>query len=419
MPARRSLLIFLGLAALAALFIRGAWDLMEIRFASGDTYAANSTLNSGPKGSRALFESLDTLPGHHCERNFVPLSQLKPPGSCSLFLIGSGENVFGEDSEENFEKVEDWMEAGTHLILAVSADSLPGIPPVPVNTDLENPWDATNFYTSGTGTPPKPGSKSKSTHKTQEGVTAAAHWDFRWRSIAHREDIPKDGWETKPTTGMAPVSKLPRWRSPLRFVKMGKDWQTLASVGGEAVAIGRRFGKGSLVLLTDSTSFTNEALWRSVQPEFLLWMTGGRSRIIFDETHLGTASDPGVMTLARRYRFHGLMAGLALLLALFIWRGATSLVPRDELTDLGHGSHGHLDGASSASGLIGLMKQSLRGTALLRACFTEWAKNPVIRRRHSDAQVTAVRDLITTAEAGKIPLVETYRQIATLLKRRG
>ena len=59
----------------------------------------------------------------------------------------------------------------------------------------------------------------------------------------------------------------------------------------------------------------------------LVWLIGGNSRIIFDETHFGLYKQPSVAQLLRYYRFHWIFAALAALALLFIWKSASYFVP--------------------------------------------------------------------------------------------
>ena len=52
-----------------------------------------------------------------------------------------------------------------------------------------------------------------------------------------------------------------------------------------------------------------------------------QQRVIFDESHLGQRESPGLMTLARRYRLGGVIATLALLAGLVIWKSVSTLAP--------------------------------------------------------------------------------------------
>ena len=48
----------------------------------------------------------------------------------------------------------------------------------------------------------------------------------------------------------------------------------------------------------------------------------GPPLVVFDEEHNGLRDNPGIASLARKYRLHGVIAGLILLAGLFVWKKA-------------------------------------------------------------------------------------------------
>jgi hypothetical protein len=131
---------------------------------------------------------------------------------------------------------------------------------------------------------------------------------------------------------------------------------------------------GTVVVCTDRYFLSNEALWKHPTPRFLTWLVGDAKRVIFEETHLGSfiGDTDGIMTLARRYRMHGLFLGCILLFALFIWRNSISLVPSNPDEDLGLWRAQAVAGQSSASGLEGLLRRGIPTKGLLKRCFDTW-----------------------------------------------
>ena len=193
-------------------------------------------------------------------------------------------------------------------------------------------------------------------------------------------------------------------------------WQLLASKGNRPMIMQRTLGKGSVILCTDRYFLSNEALWKDPKPRFLAWLIGDAKKVIFDETHFGgmIGDADGVMTLARRYRMHGLFLGGILLFALYIWRNAFSLVPSSPEDDLGHWRADAVAGQSSASGLEGLLRRGVKFSELLPRCFTVWSGTraaastvPAPRRAQAEA-------LLADPTALKTP-VSTYQRIRDAL----
>ena len=84
-------------------------------------------------------------------------------------------------------------------------------------------------------------------------------------------------------------------------------------------------------MATDSYFVSNEAMAKDRHADLLAWLIGPDKNVVFDEAHFGIVETSGVAVLMRKYRLHGLAAGLMLLAGLFIWKNSTSLVP--PLTD--------------------------------------------------------------------------------------
>jgi hypothetical protein len=114
---------------------------------------------------------------------------------------------------------------------------------------------------------------------------------------------------------------------PLFLTNLINAWRVIYALDDRPVVIERRLGAGHIVLCSDSYFASNEALRRERHPDLLAWVIGARRRVAFDETHLGVMERPGVATLAWKYRLHGLIAGILLLAALFVWKNSVSFVP--------------------------------------------------------------------------------------------
>src|SRR5438128_12629061 len=61
---------------LVAVFLVGIVDLFLLRFAAGDVYPPYSSLRADPYGTRAVYESLEKIPGATVVRHLKPLNLL-------------------------------------------------------------------------------------------------------------------------------------------------------------------------------------------------------------------------------------------------------------------------------------------------------------------------------------------------------
>jgi hypothetical protein len=153
------------------------------------------------------------------------------------------------------------------------------------------------------------------------------------------------------------------------------------------VAIERRWGAGHLVIITDAYPLSNEALRRHRQTDWLAWLLGDASQVVFEERHLGIEAVPGVAGLARRYRLHGLAAGLCLLAALWVWQTLATLVPRREAATQSAPVAGH----GSEQGLAQLLRRVVRPDNLPQIWVEAWhhsvGHDPSWRPTAADLQI--------------------------------
>jgi hypothetical protein len=191
-------------------------------------------------------------------------------------------------------------------------------------------------------------------------------------------------------------------------------WQIIATVEDKPVIAERRFGRGSIVIATDSYFATNQALLMNPVPEFLAWLIGDAQHVIFDETHLGTQENPGIMTLARRYRLHGFFLGGVLLFALFVWQSSSSLVPARDGLEPGVRV---ITGQGAVAGLVSLLRRGVSRSRLLQTCFDQWVRNhphpsPALRARIEQARAVLPSD---AKRPSRGMLVQLYQRLCETL----
>ncbi len=248
--------------------------------------------------------------------------------------------------------------------------------------------------------------------------------DFRdeWRRALasrerHRNKTEQDDKREKTDAEAVAKTKAEQAKTPVE----PSPWRWLASKGQRAMILERNLGTGSVVICSDSYFFSNEALCKEPKSRFLAWLVGDSTRIIFDETHLGSfiGDEAGIMTLARRYGMHGLFISGLVLFALIIWRSATSLVPRDDAADLGLWRTGAVEGRSSASGLEGLLRRGVKPIQLLQRCFEVWSATTIASKAVSQQKRADAGNILAQAQAEKgkppvsVPVI--YRRLRDAL----
>jgi hypothetical protein len=181
------------------------------------------------------------------------------------------------------------------------------------------------------------------------------------------------------------------------------------------VIVERRFGAGSLVLASDSFFVSNEAMRRERRPQLLAWLTGPGTRVIFDETHHNVFDQPGVSMLLRKYRLHGLIIGLLVLAALFIWKNVTSLVPPIGAEKFASGGNEIVSGRESFAGFVNLLRRGIAPKELLATCMAEWKKNLPQGRASSDPKLETIER--RARETDQSRLVQAYNEITRIVTK--
>lgn len=230
---------------------------------------------------------------------------------------------------------------------------------------------------------------------------------------------PEEGWELNPGKGSEKVPRaLPAWYSQFRFESLADEWKTVAESEGKAVVIERPWGEGSIVLASDTYFVSNEALYREAYPEFLLWILGGKSRVVFDETIHGVQETGGAMKLMRRYRVHGIFFGLLVVVILWAWRSASSLAPGSEDLDRGLVGRGsQVSGEETEAGLTRLLRRSIPPSQLFEKCLGVWSEStrsttPEVEKKKAEILARHLSD------PKDYNTVEAYRDMIDLLRRR-
>lgn len=273
-----------------------------------------------------------------------------------------------------------------------------------------------------------------------EKIFAKQDLVLRWHMDFHRAASSKKGTPPLPASTnetAIPVPGLPddlkpvTWHTAVDFdldapAAKAAGWHALYTRAGRPVIVARPFGTdgGELLLVSDPYFFSNESLRNEPHPELLSRLIGPCRRIIFDETHLGVAEKPGMMTLARRYHLQGTLYALALLAILFLWKNMVSLVPPpppgEEVTTPGN----FVTGRDSAEGFVNLLRRGVPAKELLKMCLTQWRTSGALPGgRAPGAELVARLDAIAEAEAAK-PVhrrsaVAAYQAMCSAIKRRG
>ena len=393
------------MALLLLVFVVGVARLFILRFESGDVYPAYSSLRSDPLGTRALYESLENIDSVMVGRNYRPLESLEFEPGTTFFYFGS--SASGNDRvPEKLVKVFDRLtQSGGRLVLTFL--------PVTKSNSAAPPRENSESQRAEGGR----GSKDSGPDKL---VSIKKHWGI---GLAFKENLPlKDDKHLaiEATSTRTDLPAVISWHTNLYFDLFEKVWQPLYSYEGLPLIVERSYGKGSILLCADSFFISNEALWSERHPQLLVWLIGGNSKIIFDETHLGVYKQPSVAQLLRHYRFHWFFAALVILALLFIWKSTSYFVPPPQDDDLAGADV--VSEKDYTQGLIALLRRNIAGSQVLQVCTREWEqtfkKNPRIRAAAFEHVKGIIETESNASKKSKDP-VPGYQKISKVINRLG
>lgn len=355
-------------------FLYGIAHLFSLRFETGDVFPPYSTLRGDPLGGKILYESMRALPELTVERNEKPLRRLALDRDATLFYLGTRQASW---PEKEIIALENFVSAGGRLVVSffpmekAPEDRRPHSRKTTANSESPSP--------SRTPTP----SPEQPAEKILDLNELGKRWNFK---IGYQTD--STGVAAEAQSGLPLEAEVP-WHSALHFPGAADPWRALYTMNERAVLIERSFGAGTLVLASDSYFVSNEAMLADRKPALLAWLAGNHRRLVFDESHHQIFEEPGVASLLRKYRLHGLIAGLLVFAALFVWRSAVSFLPRDPAT---RESEGTIAGRDSYSGFTDLLRRGLRRKELLAVCIAEWRKSAPKVARDLDERIARVEE---------------------------
>jgi hypothetical protein len=423
--------LFLGVVL--TVLVAGLVAIFDLRLASGDVYPPYSSLRADALGTRALHDALESLPGREVVRDFQPLDRLASGPQLVLIAGADWKNWLAQPAAV-VSALNRAAQSGARIVLAFRADEMASHDPntgggakddvaagdekTPGAEDKAAPAGTEPKKATGSAKPAekkpaaeKPG-KAKAPKRSGDpdwepveiagkwGVEIKERWLFSPRRSAERErEVDPDLPATLPS------------RSDVYFAPApNSGWKVLYRRAGEPVVIERRMGAGSLVLVADAFSLSNEALQRDRSTAFLVWLISTQRRIVFAESELGVLEENGMGALARRYGLGGALALCTLLGALYAWRLLAPLVPRPVAENGDELQAAH----EPAAGFTALLRRSLAPEALLPACVEEWK-----RARLNPGGNAAVRfDAAWRVRPAGQPPSETYNALSDALRKR-
>lgn len=411
------------LVLLAAGFLAGAVNLFLLRFEAGDVYPVYSSLRADPLGTKILYEALEGIEGMSVSRNYRPLPKRSDNDPKTVLFPGTAAYALEYVDEAEATALEALAAEGGRLVILLYPER--GLRPKK-ERDEAGPENRKEKAGGKQARKETGGEKDQDADDEESG--GKPRWvslEDRWKFSVVRDEAPQKRDRVAVMTAVPETDAhgLPgsvTWHSGLSFKDPGTEWKTVYNRNSRPVLIERSFGRGTIVIATDTYFVSNEAMRRERNPDLLAWLVGGNSTVIFDETHFGIRENPGIAALGRKYRLTGVFGGVLLLALLFIWKNSLSLVPpfEDERRDR---EQGVWSGRDTLSGLSGLLRRTISGRQILDVCFEEWKKSLPKRPGPSGDELKraqAISDAEKKRTAKERDPVQAYRAISTLLSER-
>lgn len=420
-----------------------AWALAELlnqRFESGTVYPPYSTQRTDPLGAKALMEALDRLPNVECSQNFLRVEKLQGSQQTALFFLNVTPSSWQDGKVIQGDFLKQFVTDGGRVVvsLASTATGWGQLEEDARQRQLKEEREEREKEEEQKKKNEEPNDESKEVADTEDKEdkkeTQKKRHATLFKTPQSLEKVfgitfekgkfvltPRGGYElTVNDNSKLKGMELPEWYSKASInlpedkkADVEKPWEILATVNDKPMIIKRSMGLGSMVICTDSYFASNEALWKEPSAEFLYWLTDGRKTILFDETHLGTREQPGIMHLARKFRLHGFFVGGIVLFGLFVWQSTMSLVPSSETADNTSSVSGH----GATAGLVSLLRRGVPRQKLLQKSFETWEKNTPVLSSSMKARIEQARQLIPDDKT-KLPkgvAVKLYQQIRDIL----
>jgi hypothetical protein len=392
----------LFLLIVTALFLYGVTHLLILRFEKGDAYPPYSSYRSDPLGTKAFHEGLGLLPGIEAVRNVEPLQRVSGLSESTLFFFGLQGTRFSaiQIQQESVKALDKAALGGGRIVISFVPTHDQPVPPSKEKKKQETPQEDAD--------------KEKDEEEElldNEVVDLAKRW-----GVETELSVKGDAKASLTIAEKEIPSSLP-WHSTLVFEPQDPAWRILYTRAEKPVLIERSYGKGSIVLSSDSFFLSNEAMKRERYPQLLSWLCGPHRKIVFDETHLGVSKSPGIATLLRKYGLAPFFISLIVLALLAIWKQAARLVPVNEEEE-----KATVDAGKDAfTGFTNLLRRNIPTDRILSACLEEWKRSFTHGKQNLSSRLPQIQEIIAADRAqpkkNRNP-VGAYRKISALGMRR-
>lgn len=130
--------------AVSAMLVAGAWAFVRVYLysaESGEVFPPMSSLRADPRGSRALHDALESMPGYRVRRWFRPLKEFRD-SNAAMLVLGESPILWRAASEKDLQEIEETAKRGVRYVvsLQVSKQSTPAKTPATFIPSVETRW---------------------------------------------------------------------------------------------------------------------------------------------------------------------------------------------------------------------------------------------------------------------------------------
>ena len=315
----RSRIAVIFLTMLLAVCVVG---ILRMRFEGNDLVPDYSSLQYGPKGVTVLFDALRSTGAVQVSRSNRPVGLLK--NTDATLVIAGADRFSWLDSDATIADTERLARSGDRVVIAL-------------------------------------GRSVSRFEKNVPGESLVTKWGVHVLPLPGRESDDRESDNDTPA----------RWPT---YFQAAAEWHILDAEAGHALAIERKFGPGSVVLLASAWPLTNEAMVQDRRSELLSSLFSSKPQVIFDESHLGLEESGSVMALSRTFHLQGFLMGLLVLAGLFVWRNLAGFPPDMSIP-------ARRTGRDSLTGLSILLARNVPEDRLIEICLEERQKSGEKRLR--------------------------------------
>lgn len=290
-------------------FVWGMLALFEARFESGDLYPKGSSLRSDALGTRAIADAIAEALPTKVSRHRGRVGRLRTASDATIIVAQLPLVRLVVKRDPLVSELTDAARSGARVVVALDDFESQSCKMSYCNEDKKS-----RCVDPAARVPVRAGESKASDVSCSDA--ALGLWGFE---VGGTPSVKSGLVERASTAENWLPARLP-WYSPAKFIDLDPEYRTLYARGNDAVLVERRLGKGSLVLMSAGYLLSNEAQREDRHAELLTWLIGDKSRVIFEESHLGVKEPRGIMTLIRELGLEGIVIGGILLFGLFAWQ---------------------------------------------------------------------------------------------------